>query len=288
MPSAKRTKVSGPGTTIDVELLLSGARAELAKSGSFALTKVKPKAAQELLKPRLIAEGFEVDGTTVRYPIDVQLRQALAHGATVAMSSLASHVRGAKAPAVKKAALSMAAKGEARLVLRGAVLTLAGPHADVFSREELAHLRGALEPLSKSLAKLAKSGATLLRSDVRSTLDAAFSAPSRPRRQSATAPDMGANAHPADLAPVLAAVDAAHDPSMGLSFVPHVVTRLTRVMDPRAAALALLSGATRGMLELRPEGGLHRLSEAELALCPEGPQGTRLSWVRRTEEGAAR
>ena len=45
----------------------------------------------------------------------------------------------------------------------------------------------------------------------------------------------------------------------------------------------LLAAAMAGFLELRPEGGIKRLSEQELLVCPEGPHGTRLSWARRTE-----
>jgi hypothetical protein len=44
-----------------------------------------------------------------------------------------------------------------------------------------------------------------------------------------------------------------------------------------------VAAAMDGLLELRPEGGIHRLSDEELAACPEGPHGTRLSWARRTE-----
>jgi len=50
-----------------------------------------------------------------------------------------------------------------------------------------------------------------------------------------------------------------------------------------AAREALLTAAHSSLLELRPEGGINRLSPEELSLCPPGPQGTRLSWARRTE-----
>jgi hypothetical protein len=66
-----------------------------------------------------------------------------------------------------------------------------------------------------------------------------------------------------------------------MSFVPAIVHQLSAAM-PVSEALALLMRAARSeLIELRPEGGLGRLSEEELALCPPGPAGTRLSWARR-------
>jgi hypothetical protein len=80
---------------------------------------------------------------------------------------------------------------------------------------------------------------------------------------------------------VLAAVDAARDARTGLSFVPVIIRRLSQVMALPVAHDVLLSAARRELIELRPEGGLGRLSEEELSLCPPGPAGTRLSWARR-------
>jgi hypothetical protein len=81
---------------------------------------------------------------------------------------------------------------------------------------------------------------------------------------------------------LLAVIDAVQDERTGLSFVPAVVRRLNRAMAVSAAHDLLLTAARREVIELRPEGGLGRLSSEELALCPPGPAGTRLSWARRT------
>jgi hypothetical protein len=89
--------------------------------------------------------------------------------------------------------------------------------------------------------------------------------------------------HPdAALEHLLAVIDAVQDERTGLSFVPAVVRRLNRAMAVSAAHDLLLTAARREVIELRPEGGLGRLSSEELALCPPGPAGTRLSWARRT------
>jgi len=66
----------------------------------------------------------------------------------------------------------------------------------------------------------------------------------------------------------------------GLAFVPAVVAALGA-----GAADALLAAARAGLVELRPESGLGRLTAAELAACPTMPDyftGGRLplSWAR--------
>jgi hypothetical protein len=67
----------------------------------------------------------------------------------------------------------------------------------------------------------------------------------------------------------------------GLSFVPKVVALVQPELDREGAKMALLEAEAEGLLELRPETGLGRLSEAEQLACPEGSYGTRLSWARR-------
>lgn len=70
--------------------------------------------------------------------------------------------------------------------------------------------------------------------------------------------------------------------SVGLVFVPSAV-RALEAHGVEAVQAALLAAHRAGRIELQPEGGLNRLSREELALCPPGPQGTRLSWARLLE-----
>jgi hypothetical protein len=85
---------------------------------------------------------------------------------------------------------------------------------------------------------------------------------------------------------VLDALDATRDVQTGLSFVPRLVQRLLSNVPLPVAHQMLLTAAREELIELRPEGGLGRLTSDELGLCPPGPAGTRLSWARSLGEGA--
>jgi len=63
------------------------------------------------------------------------------------------------------------------------------------------------------------------------------------------------------------------------------VRRLLPAMSPAVAREMLLLAASRELVELRPEGGLGRLTPEDLELCPPGPARTRLSWARLLEGG---
>jgi hypothetical protein len=58
----------------------------------------------------------------------------------------------------------------------------------------------------------------------------------------------------------------------GLAFVPEVIALVGKD--------ALLQAAKAELVELRPEGGLGRLSVAERDACPAMRDGTPLSWCR--------
>jgi hypothetical protein len=66
-----------------------------------------------------------------------------------------------------------------------------------------------------------------------------------------------------DLDRVLRAIDSARDVSVGLSFVPKVIDLVATDLDRAAAQRVLIGAASRGLVELRPEGGLNRLSDAD-------------------------
>jgi hypothetical protein len=151
-------------------------------------------------------------------------------------------------------------------------------NVDVLIDSDLATVSKRLAQIAKELEKAVRRGKGwgVLREDIEQALGAIVPIRTKasPPRERELNPTLGR---------VLRAVDATRDASMGLSFVPKVVDLLKVDFDLAAAQGALLEAASRGLVELRPEGGLARLSDAELLACPEGPQGTRLSWARRIE-----
>ena len=76
---------------------------------------------------------------------------------------------------------------------------------------------------------------------------------------------------------------ALRDEDTALARVPEVSRRLRERASAQAVIEALLAASRQGELELRPEGGIGRLTDEDAALCPQGAAGVRLSWVRLQE-----
>ncbi len=85
---------------------------------------------------------------------------------------------------------------------------------------------------------------------------------------------------------VLAAVRKQVRDDMGMAFVPDVARSLLPEPLERIQE-ALLAAARARKVELRPESGVGRLTEAELRLCPRGHDGLVLSWARLLEDETA-
>ena len=270
----------------DVPARVTQARAQLEAEGAVKLTALGPPATRGLIAAELGKSGFELTASWVRKPIAQQLQQALADGAFIALKGVAAHVAGATATEAKDAALALVASGAGYLVLRGREEVLVPSSAGVLSRKELA----AFEALAKVVAKAAraKNGLSLLRSDLTEAFAQALPPGAPVSGSISSVSNARTEKEPRDaaLSRLLAAVDATRDAHTGLSFVPSIVLRLRPSFTSDTAREALLTAAHSGLLELRPEGGINRLSAEELSLCPPGPQGTRLSWARRTESVA--
>jgi hypothetical protein len=276
---------------VDPTVLLERARSVLAKEGVAKLATLGPAAGRAALVAELVKQGFEVSKTVVRKPLAAQLSVALADGAFIPLRTVGSHVVGSSTAEAKRAALALVASGGAKLVLRGTEEVLVPGTSRVLSREELAEFA----QVAKSVAKVAsaKGGLSLLQRDLLEALErvtpgiatglAARQGRTEAPASSASTSQASGEQVDADLSRLFSAVDATRDPGTGLSFVPKIVATLRPQLGPEKATGVLLAAALDGLLELRPEGGIHRLSDEELALCPEGPHGTRLSWARRTE-----
>jgi hypothetical protein len=298
--ASTRKKAAAPALDeAQLEAELAALRQRLLVEGAVKRSTLKPKALAERLVPALVAEGFEANTTWIRRPLQAQLEQALAHGAAVARKSLGAQLRGASAAELQRALGDAEHAGWLKRVLRGKAEVLVGSAASVLSAAELLRLRATVTALDKLLAlALRKKGLTLLAGDVQQALEDALQlvpnakqvnhqegarAAGGPAPQAENAPPSSERA----LQSVVAAVDATRDGNTGLSFVPDVVRRLLPAMPAAVARNMLLLAANRELVELRPEGGLGRLTAEDLELCPPGPAQTRLSWARLLEGGQA-
>lgn len=286
---AQRKKVA---PVVDEAAIVAALRDELQREGVAKLSRINPARIRAEIAEKLKQEGFEATKTLLRQPLHAQLRAALQHGALVPVKSLASHVRGATATELKRLTETSVGEGMVRLVLRGAAVLLAGAEVRVLSGTEVEALRKRVVGLGKALEKVTrKKGLSLLAVDATGALSEALTAVNEPLRAKAasTAPrpaPLQQQPHDDGMGALLEAVDSTRDVRTGLSFVPSVVGRLAPALSTRAAVKLLLTAAERELLELRPEGGIGRLSEAELSVCPPGPHDTRLSWARRLTGGA--
>jgi hypothetical protein len=287
---AQRKKVA---SVVDAAAIESAVRDELEREGVAKLSQIIPAHLRQEITEKLASDGFEVTKSVVRRPLQAQLRAALQHGALLPVKALASHVRGATATELKSLTQVAVREGLARLVLRGTAEALAGPDVRLISGVEAEALRASVVGLGKALEKVTKKSAlSLLADDVSAALSEALTtlrerspAAARLKPPQPTVPDQ----HPHDdaMQSLLDAVDSTRDGRTGLSFVPAVVGRLAPTLSTSAAVKLLLTAAERELLELRPEGGIGRLSDAELSVCPPGPHDTRLSWARRLTGGAS-
>jgi len=286
---AQRKKVA---SVVDVGAIVSALRDELEREAIVKLARIKPTQLRAEIVEKLVQDGFELTKTLVRRPLAAQLHAALQHGALVPVKALGSHVRGATAPELKRLTEAAVRDGTARLVLRGAVEVLAGAEVPVLSGPEVEALRTSVVGLGKALEKVTrKRGLSLLTTDATAVLSDALAvfAQHQPATMRLAAPRPAAlsrQPHDDAMRALLDAVDSTRDLRTGLSFVPAVVGRLAPKVSATAAVKLLLAAAERELLELRPEGGIGRLSDAELSVCPPGPHDTRLSWARRLTGGA--
>jgi len=67
-----------------------------------------------------------------------------------------------------------------------------------------------------------------------------------------------------------------------MAFVPNVVDSFDSVIPGmfHIVHIVLLALDREGLIELRPDSGRARFTAHELAACPDGPDGSKLMWIR--------
>jgi hypothetical protein len=247
---------------------------------------------------RLETLGIEITRSAVRRPVRDQVRETLATGAFLPLRALKAHVAAATVADAKNAAMQLVQAGEAHLVLRSGIPTLVPAEAAVLGQQEIGALARSLDATLKQAKKAARAGAKLLRGDVEQELEPwASSAAGTPHLEATegTAPNAGAHRGTSPAQALLASLDervgrataavrGTTDPTMGLAFVPAVVRALSAEMSVAEALAALREAGRSGLIELRPESGLGRLTREERALCVPGVDGIPLSWARSRGE----
>lgn len=235
------------------------------------------------LRPRLEALGLEVT-SQVRRPLEAQLVDVLSAG-FVLSRGIEKRVAGASAKEVKAALQALVDGGRVREVVRASgpgVQLASQTDGALFEQAELAellrHLGDAQRLVKRAIAKQgSRARPAVLRDDVmRALLD--FGAKARPSA-SARRP----------LPESAAALPQTIRARVNDSGLPLRIPELLRALgvDMEVGKRALLAGAAAGLFGLEPESGMARLAPNDAAWCPEGPQGTRLSWVvARQEKGA--
>lgn len=95
---------------------------------------------------------------------------------------------------------------------------------------------------------------------------------------------------PREIERLMVAIVAELDPAIGAAFIPNVMRRMMREYkySPTEIRRMMREASERGLVELRLEGGLGRLTPEERGLTVPGPQDTILSWVRPMHAMASR
>jgi len=236
------------------------------KTAELKKFMVPPERQGEVLE-RLAAEGFEPMASGVRVPLRLQLETLLQQRGVLAWPP-GKLLKGGSPKEYKALVLDLARAGELHLLVRGRAEAVAGREAAVLDREEMQTLR----PLALAVQKALKARPlprTLLRADLREVLLDLL--------QPGEAPE------PALVERLVRECAGRLEADRPLCFVPDLVLECLQDHSLARIHAALFQAVRQGRLELRPESGVHRLSGLELALCPPGLQGTRLSWARPLE-----
>jgi hypothetical protein len=262
---ARKKKEEDPAA---FERAVDAIRVLVLRDGSIARSRLArlgiKKARHAEAIERLEAYGIEATKKVLRVPLEKQFVERLRDGNALAMRTIGGAVSGGTKREIVVAIGELVEARRAILVVRGKELVVTAPRSDVLGDHEIAALERAVERLGKSLKLARKQKATLLQPDVRELL-AGFAA--------------GLPSSRIGVADVLEQASR-HKLASGLVFVPAIVRAFGGQAARDAVHEALRAAARKGLLELRPESGLGRLSEDDVALCLPGPQGSHLSWAR--------
>lgn len=303
-----------------LEAALVKARAGLEAKGVVTGAQLGAAVVRPQVVARLCGEGYEPTATGLRVALDVQGERLLAPGEPLLLSDFAKRLKGAKAAETKEFVVQLRRDGKAHVVLRGKQSYLVPSSETVLRRSEVEAVAKRLKAAAAKLTVVAtwldkvrkdKHELTVLESDLRAELSALSALLDQPGSGSQTNSNVAkvtsaqrkvASSERSEVTPATmvtpgtmvtppalevalrGAILALRDEDSRLASIPQVSQRLRERATAQAVIEVLLAEYGRGRLELRPEGGIGRLSEEDRALCPIGAGGLPLSWVSLLEE----
>ncbi len=270
-----RTRVIDLGSMMPV---LTKAVRERGALSNAQLSKLGvPKAQYEDAIVLLCNEGFENTGKGVRLPIRQQLLRRLEERSQLPIKGLEKLVIGCTAKEVLSAVDEFVKGGLAHRILRTKAEWIVTAGTDVLSVDEVSSLSRLVAEWAmrtKKVVAAKKTPITFWRNDIKALIEELTVMKNGPRR--------GADFDERDSRKLVEMISDHIDPSVGLAFVPTVIEKSQLALE-RAHCL-LLDLARGGKIELRPDSGTVRFTQAELQTAPAGPDGSRLLWARIEKE----
>jgi hypothetical protein len=237
------------------------------------------KPLREAAATQLLKAGFEVTPRLVRIPLAEQIQSALAQRGQLPLKGMQNILAGCAAKELPLVVERLVHRGAAVKILRTKAQWLAPLDADVLTADELRALHRCVTEWSKQTHQAMAAGKdhlSIWRPDVRALLEVLGTFE---QSESKTEPSG------AEVRQLLRKVIKEQvNPTVGLAFVPKVVQSLQ--LPVAQVQRLLVEEARQGHLELRPDSGTARFTDAELAVAPCGPDGSRLLWIRLPEATA--
>lgn len=272
-------RVARQDPRVDPEALATRAAALVAAHGAVPRSDWKVfRPHVDSLRPLLAAKGVELGATTIRRPLAEQISDLVRAHECVAAKGLEKRVKGANAREVAAAVDALVSKKLVVRILRANGPGLVSASTDVVGGDAVADLTRRIAVVQKLLKASSTKKMSLLESDVEALISSLSTSKLATTKASKPAIAEGERALADEIA---RRVRATKLPMR----VPDLLRALGVPFDD--AKRALVEGAARGLFDLEPESGMGRLSPDDALLCPAGPMGTRLSWVRaRADAGA--
>lgn len=256
----------------EVEALAARVRTERAVLRKKALPFTLSPRGEAWLRDALARDNLDAGKRFFRVRLSDQVTHVLEQQAALPIAALKKAVAGIEAASELTELVGELVRAKsARVVLENGKPSLVRFSTPVVPTQALSEALG----VSEALVKLLRAGKTgskkspaqaVLLNDVRRLLHAVEGA-------------IGANVVSKDLQVLsrLAELTSAQEP---IVFVPTLVDALAADLGAAAVSNLLVEAHQAGKLELRPDSGVRPLTPAQAALCPKGPTGAPLSYVR--------